>query len=234
MAHHLHLKLTICFSAGWHTGSGEGSFAIDNLVRKNAAGQPFIPGSTLKGVIRQSCERLNRTLGFPIPWLPHGTTRSGAWDFRPLCEMPSPVEQIFGTHYACGELYFRDAIPDTNDRIRSFSRTHIARYRALRTARHRHLFTTEYSPATTLNTTIDGWHDRLRSLSSDDPPYAYCLLIAGILAIDRIGGRKSTGAGWMEGAIDIQTALYNGRQVNIGEALELLDVDFYQDSKGLV
>ncbi|WP_028324727.1 RAMP superfamily CRISPR-associated protein [Desulfatirhabdium butyrativorans] len=230
MTHHLHLELEIRFKAGWHTGSGEGGFTIDNLVRRNSRGKPFIPASTLKGVIRQSCERLNRTLGFPEPWQVHNPTLSGAYDYRPLCEMPSPVEQIFGTHYGCGELYFRDAVTAVDDRLKPFPRSHVARFRLLRTARDQHLYSTEYSPATTLNTTIDGWHERLPSLSPTDPPYAYCLLIAGILAVDRIGGRKSTGAGWIEGGIGIRKALYKGAALDIGEAFELLDAEFYRDS----
>jgi CRISPR/Cas system CSM-associated protein Csm3 (group 7 of RAMP superfamily) len=236
MPHRLHLELEIPFITRWHTGSGEGSFTTDRLVRRNARNQPFIPGSTLKGVIRQSCEKLNRTLGFPPPWDPHRLDLSGREGGLPPIQMECPVDQIFGTRVGCGELYFRDAVPKPfeTDLCKTYARNQVARYRVLRTSRDQHLFNTECVPPLTLYTQIDAWHPLLPCFDAGDLPYAYCMLIGGILAVDRLGAQKSSGAGWLDGSIHITAVEYNGNPYRIDEALDFLQPEFYRDSKGLV
>ena len=51
----------ISFFDFWHVGSGlAGSTYADNLVNKNANELPFIPGKTLKGLLREAAETLNQ------------------------------------------------------------------------------------------------------------------------------------------------------------------------------
>lgn len=55
------------------------------------------------------------------------------------------------------------------------------------------------------------------------PPYAYCLLIAGILAVERIGGDKSGGAGRLATPMTLRHMEYNGAPVDLDDVFALLD-----------
>ena len=233
MTHHIQIDLEITFAGGWRAGSGEGSFTTDRLVCRNTRNQPYLPASTLKGNIRQSCEKLSRTLGFPSPSDPHETSLVHNQAFVPLEHLQSPIDCIFGTKFEPGGLFFRDAHPrqmaDTSIRHRT------ARWRVLKTVRDKHLFSTEYSPpALILSSRIEGWHRQLVCIDENWPPFAYCLLIAGILAVKRLGGDKSTGAGWLQGAIAITQARYNQMPLDLNDVLdfELLNHQDYQEMKG--
>lgn len=50
--------ITLDIQSYWHIGSGEegGSYA-DALVLKNAAGLPYVPGKSLKGLYRDGFEK---------------------------------------------------------------------------------------------------------------------------------------------------------------------------------
>lgn len=239
MLHKIHIDLEISFSSKWHAGSGEGSFSIDRLVRRDSQNRPFLPASTLKGIIRQSCEKLSRTLGFPNPSDPHQVDLTNNQSFVPFTRMDSPIDHIFGTKFEQGELFFRDASSNRNPVYMScndtlnqetFARSRTARYRILKTTKEKHLFSTEYSPAeSVLYTRIDGWHDNLvMSIEESYPPFAYCFLIAGILAVERIGGDKSTGSGWLGMPLRIKNIEYNNKSVNIDDIIELFELLTYK------
>lgn len=232
MRHEIRLDLEIVFSSRWHCGSGEGTFVADRLIRRDARNRPFIPAATLKGVIRQSCEKLSRTLKFPEPSDPHQTDLSRNRGFVPFDQMISPIDRLFGTKFQHSGLFFRDARLKNDVDMGTFYLNRVARYRVLRTAKDKHLFTTEYTRPAILQTRIDGRHNHLASLDEDFPPYAYCLLIAGILLIDRIGGDKSTGSGWMDKAVRFESAQYNRSPINMDDVFELLNPQDYADMRG--
>jgi len=49
-------KIIITIYSYWHSGSGFGEGAnLDALVVKTAAGLPYLPGKSLKGVLREAC-----------------------------------------------------------------------------------------------------------------------------------------------------------------------------------
>lgn len=231
MDHSIKLELEIVFSSRWHAGSGEGSFLCDRLVRRDAKNRPYIPGSTLKGIIRQSCEKLSRTLGFPTPSDPHQQDLTQDHGFLPYERIQSPVDKLFGTRFAGSDLFFRDARTVQTDASASLNMARTARYRTLQTVKDKHLFTTEYRPPDVLQTTIEGWHQNLVSFDEDYPPFAYCLLIAGILSMNRIGGDKSTGAGWLAFPATFRQAHYNGAPIEIGDVFEFLNPQDYFEIK---
>lgn len=235
MHHRIHIDLELNFSSLWHAGSGEGSLETDRLIRRNSANRPFIPASSLKGIIRQSCEKLSRTCGFDEPSDPHQSDLMEQQSFVPFSQMASPVDRLFGTKYEPGGLFFRDAHlkNDQDDMPEKIVRNRTALYRVLKTARDKQLFSTEYAPPDIFYTEIDGWHNDLASLDDDYPPYAYCLLIAGILMVERIGGDKSTGAGWLNNGIGVRNAVYNKKPIKLDDDFfDLLNPDFYKESRG--
>lgn len=229
MIHHIKLDFNIQIKSKWHTGSGEGNLVLDRLTKRDARNRPFIPGSTLKGVIRESCEKISRTLKFPEPSDPHQTDLKIQDSFKALKELKSPVDRLFGNKFEGGHIFFRDARLEDDPPYgsqRTQSRT--CRYRMLGTAKDKHLFSTEYVSAMDFKTTIDGYHKDLNSFVEEDPPFAYCLLIAGIMNVDHLGGDKSTGSG--EVRILIERIEYNGKPVLLETIFEYLDSDMYRET----
>lgn len=229
MHHILKLELNIRFESKWHTGSGEGDLLLDRLIRRDARNWPYIPGSTLKGVIRESCEKLSRTLDFPDPVDPHQTDLSLPGAFVPLSKVPSPVDAVFGNKYEEGGLFFRDARLTSEPAYTSFPQSRICMYRKLGTAKDKHLFSSEYAVPMEFKTFVDGYHRDLIFLEQEDPPYAYCLLIAGIMKVEHLGGDKSTGSGRVH--ITIDSVDYNGRSIPMETVFEYLDSGLYRDTK---
>ncbi|QTA92058.1 RAMP superfamily CRISPR-associated protein [Desulfonema magnum] len=229
MRHNLRLDMTISFESKWHTGSGESGFLVDRLISRDARGWPYIPGSTLKGVIRENCEKLSRTLGFPHPLDPHENDEFSE-AFAPLNTLASPVDRIFGNKYESGNLFFRDARFKDEPPYRFLrEQSRICCYRKLRTAKDKHLFSTQYAAPIKFETRIDGYHNDLVCLGENDPPYAYCLLIAAIMMTGRIGGDKSTGSGRIE--ISFNRIECNGKTLSEETVFEYLDSDLYEMTK---
>lgn len=58
------IKYTIHFLSYWHCGSGLSAGAtLDELVIKDKNGMPFIPGRTIKGLVREAAENYLRFSG---------------------------------------------------------------------------------------------------------------------------------------------------------------------------
>jgi len=227
MNHNIKIDITINLKSKWHTGSGEGGLLINRLVKRDTRNLPYIPGCTLKGIIRESCEKLSRTLGFSEPSDPHQTLHD---NFKPLKELDSPVDRIFGTRYEGCNLYFRNARLSSEPPYGfTKSQSRICKYRNLGTARENHLFTTEYIYPMSFKTTISGSHSNLVYYDINNPPYAYCLLIVGILNVNRIGGDKSTGGGQVE--IKIDSFDYNKRIIELKSIFDYLDSELYRYSQ---
>ncbi|ASW55506.1 RAMP superfamily CRISPR-associated protein [Plantactinospora sp. KBS50] len=54
--------VTIEFLSDWHVGTGQGRLgSVDAVVRRDAAGLPFVPAKTLLGVWRDACETVAAT-----------------------------------------------------------------------------------------------------------------------------------------------------------------------------
>ncbi len=238
MEHRLEIEIGIRFSNRWRSGSGEGNILVDRLIQLDGRGLPFLPASTLKGVIRESCEKLSRTLGFPLPSNPHSVNLTDDGVFEPLNETQSPVDRLFGNKYEAGGLVFRDARPADSTTPRSFFQTRTRINRKLRTVRDQHLFASQYAMPVALKSRLTGFHNDLTLIEDTDPPFEYAILIAAIQMIDRIGGDKSTGAGYMQPGIRIDALQYNGAPMDVTayttEKLgEYLDADDYLEMRGI-
>lgn len=62
------LSLKIQFFSPWHCGSGLSAGAdADSLVIKDSQGLPFIPGKTIKGLIREAVEDYVALTGIDLP-----------------------------------------------------------------------------------------------------------------------------------------------------------------------
>lgn len=209
----IEIELRIELMTPWHAGSGTGGALIERLVLCDVRGRPFLPGSALKGIVREACERLSRTLGLPEPGDPH--SKSG----RPR---RSVVEELFGSPLVEGGLFFRDAAPDEDrDEWLTSASTRTRLQRGLGTVHEKHLFSSETAHPGGLRSVLNGWHGNLWSPDPDYPPLAYALLWAGLLAVERVGGEKSVGRGWC--TFSVTRLEWNGRSVSDEDLLTVLE-----------
>lgn len=72
------IRYKIEFLSDWHCGSGLSSGAdVDSLVIRDENELPFIPGKTIKGLLREACEQIS--------------------EFNNQNNYPSNIEKCFGT-----------------------------------------------------------------------------------------------------------------------------------------
>lgn len=74
----LRVQFAVCFDTAWRIGSGkEGETLSDLGVVLDAFGQPVLPGSSLKGRLRSTCETLAHALNLSACMLDHTVSHVG-------------------------------------------------------------------------------------------------------------------------------------------------------------
>ena len=82
------MRYKIEFFSYWHCGSGQTAGAdVDELVVRDASGLPFVPGRTLKGLLREAVANILLLRG----------------------DEEGSVEELFGSESRQGRLYFTNA-----------------------------------------------------------------------------------------------------------------------------
>lgn len=100
----MNIKYKIQFHTDWHCGSGLAAGAdVDALTVKDKDGLPFVPGKTIKGLIREAMEDIMSLKNMRV-------------------DMDSPYIKAFGffkddkDSQARGEMFFTNAELDTKER----------------------------------------------------------------------------------------------------------------------
>ncbi|MEM3056415.1 MAG: CRISPR-associated RAMP protein Csx7 [Candidatus Bathyarchaeia archaeon] len=182
-----------------HIGSGRPEVEVgevDMPILRDPAGQPYIPGSSLKGRTRAEAERIARAKGMEVCNPPNvktmcGTRKRSVEEFCIVC-------RIFGTAGSisvASKVRFRDAYPTV--RVEQLlERTGIAIDRTLGTVMGRALYTIEAVPAgTTFNLEIVA-----ENLTDEELK----LLLASLKSVEdsALGGSSTRGFGkvrmWLE------------------------------------
>jgi len=219
----IQLSYDVTFTAPFHHGTGLRLGLIDRTVVRDHDGYLYVPGSTIKGCVREQCERLSRLYEELDQDMlariasPHDTQQA-------LWAMDQPVTmvtRIFGSHHHPGRLFFDDARQakdehQDEDEERSYKSLQTSLYtqarldRPTRTAVPGALYTSEFGTKDfTLHGTINGWLTCIAIETLEHKPtYSLLLLLAGLHMIDRLGGNKSTGKG--QCCIEIQELKING------------------------
>lgn len=197
----LRLSYTLVFESSVHCGSGLPRLMIDRAVRRDADGYLFVPGSTVKGALRDRCEQLARLFGLTAR-SPHD--EKAALDEYAAPDLPS---RLFGSRLRPGELCFDDLSMRHEDKtflrrslslsLQTAARTQVSLSRRTGTATPGLLFSSEFGLA---DLCFEGEiFGHISDLPIDDqahsPTYALLLLLAGLMSLDRLGGNKSTGIG---------------------------------------
>jgi len=137
-----------------HIGSGRGEREIGEVdlpILKGPSGQPYVPGSSLKGKVRAEAERIAREKGMPVCSPP---------DVRNMCGTTKASQEpdkfciccrIFGTAgevSVASKVKLRDAYP-TKEVGETLKRTGIAMDRSTGSVAPRNLYLIEAVPAGT-------------------------------------------------------------------------------------
>ena len=224
----LDLCYEIVWKGRWHIGSGYQSAVADRLLRRmgGVKGDPFVPGSQLKGVLRYQCERLALALDLEAI-NPHAVTTDDEQKlldhFTPLANSKLIVDRLFGSRYQGECLFVTNAMPVPSDEEKTTSvQTRTAMDRVTGTVMEQHLFTTELIEAEiNLQGRIRGRHPAGVLTQYDGGfPYEYALLLFALPLLDCLGGDKSVGLGRCNIKIREESLLWNGCHISLNNALQ--------------
>jgi CRISPR/Cas system CMR subunit Cmr4 (Cas7 group RAMP superfamily) len=209
----IQIEYSLTFTTPFHFGTGLREGVIDRSVRRNANGYLYVPGSTLKGVIREHCEQICRLLEPDNQRIASPHNQEDA-----LLDLYDPatitlITHIFGSPGQPGLLFFDNAqqseadlqIYESIEKSESRGRyknvqtgiyTQVRLDRPTRTAIQGALYTSEFGRSdTSFIGSIGGWlpHTSIKGL--EDVSQEMLLLLAGLMMVERLGGNKSTGKG---------------------------------------
>jgi len=238
-ADRLFIRYELFFTTPFHMGTGLRRGLVHRAVSRDRDGALFIPGSTIKGNARERSEQIARLFGLETRE-PH-VEGAGLSSFSPSIQI---VDTIFGSRTYPGTLWFDDAplceddrslfeapSPDLAARYSEFQvepRMRVSMSRLTGAARSGQLFASEYGLAGLR------FHGLIRGVLSGVPlpdersnaSYTLLLLLAGLLAIDRLGSNRSAGAGGCHTAI--LELRVNGREQSIESLLDYIpDLEYY-------
>ena len=213
------IRITIRFKAGFAVQSGYGLAGIlDNTVMRDARGLPYIPGTTLKGVIREACTEISLLKREPYKNVIDEMNNIIKQDKDPnIASSYSPVTRIFGTPFIPSAFEFHSAyigMEETDRDVLEFVRdwaswneSHTSISPETGTAKKGHLFSMEV--------TAHDFHCRDYLFCFDIVPVPglvnhelFSLIFCGIRLVDHIGSGKTRGKGLVE--MDISMP-YSGR-----------------------
>lgn len=216
------LAYRLTFHAPFHCGTGREVGLLDRTVQRDSGGYLRVPGSTIKGTLREACERtlaliaarVSPPQGDAAPVLRADSPHDGLAALRDLHPRRTVLARIFGSRACPGALYFddaalseewrrwleSDAVRDDPDRHRFWQveeRTQASITRLTGTARAGHLFNSEYGrPYLGFDGRIYGaLEDGTWPDVAGGESVALALLLASLRRVDRIGGGRSTGFG---------------------------------------
>jgi len=228
---YLDLPLTITVEGPLHVGTGYDRGLIHRTVvrerlvigkhardrkKENVAHHVYIPGSSLKGKVRNTCEDLARLAGLKLCSAPQPLTMCGR-DRDGYCL----VCRVFG---APGEnipegreLYWQDAHLTAQSRKevsvegqpwgQTTERTQVQLSRARGMAAEDRLYTSEFAaPGLTFAGRVSGWLE-VTPCSADCGYYEVNLLLAGLRMVKMLGGGRSRGSGRCQIALPDKVSL---------------------------
>ncbi len=231
----------LSFRAPFHVGTGLRRGLVHRAVARDPHGFLFVPGSSVKGVARERCEEIARLFDLAARE-PHAE----AADLSDFGLGLGVVEDVFGARTRPGTLFFEDAHLISEDRqmfecreagtavqgqYREYqvaSRTRVQISRLTGAARSGHLFSSEYGlNGMSFDGTVRGVLPGMPLESAPDLSYQLVLLVAGLLAVEMLGGERSTGAGRCQ--FDIRQISMNGVACTKERIVESLDDLEYYD-----
>lgn len=213
----IELTYELAFQTPFHCGTGLRADLIDRAVVRDTLGYLYVPGSSIKGALRMHCEGLSRLYEQADEDMQAGIdsphdTKKALWGMGNRITM---VTRIFGSQRHPGRLFFDDARQsevnqrqyDSSERggkgkylrLQTDMYTQVRLDRPTQTAVPGALYTSEFGTRDIVcQGNITGWLE-CTPIDIEDlpkkPTYSLLLLLAGLHALDRLGGNRSTGKG---------------------------------------
>ena len=194
---------TALLIAGGEISSGLG---IDKATIRDKDGKLIIPASTIKGKLRDECQRilvgLNPNIFVCMPPRAEAMCPQPFIDKKQNSVRCCPICEIFGSPWDPCPLYFSDLIVTSEDLNESRNiKIGVSIDRHSRTAKEKSLYYLETSPQGIEPAFINSSkmskgltvHGEIK-----DAKHA-ALLYVGIQSLLNIGGSKSVGLGWLDG-----------------------------------
>lgn len=227
----------LTFESAFHFGTGLRGGLVDRLVARDTEGFLYVPGSTLKGALRERCEQLAELFNLQAT-SPH----IEAWR-EANRQDPDIVARIFGTRFLPGSVYFDDAQMVEEDRAlfevdgeerkaefrawQTEQRTQVAISRRTRTAQHGMLYTSEYGVR---DLRFQGWITGLLKGfplgEIEQGTYSLLLLLVGLKSLIHLGGSKSAGAGQVKS--EVTNCQINDEFIDADELLDQIgSLEYY-------
>ncbi len=155
--------------------------------------EPIVPGSTLKGKLRNECERILASLGQPICLAPSAETMCP--HHPKLKGATCAVCQLFGGPSRKSRLFFSDAMARDERLAPYLTRVQagVSLSRRRRTAEDERLYFIERG--------VEGvvYEGRIEGYLDDNQVAAeLALLITALERLFAVGGSRSRGAGWLK------------------------------------
>ena len=234
---HIRIAYQLQFDSSFHCGTGLTDGLVHRSVTKDRDSYLYIPGSTIKGVLRETCERIACVCGLTVRD-PHDE-KAARVAFN---GDPDIVEYIFGSRYQEGSLFFDNACM-TNEwkdffnspqqqkkylHLQAETRTQTSIWRQTGTAKEGALYTSEFGiPGLTflgeIRGCLEGYPDEFSGLPGS---YSSLLLIAGLHGIECIGANRSSGAGRCQ--CSVRQFEVNGQGQNPRDYLDnIVDFEYY-------
>lgn len=207
------IRLTALIDSALCVGAGGSSGSLaDKPIVRNSRGQLLIPGSQLKGRLRHECEKLTRSLHWPICESPVPQTmcpQVGLAEDSPFRREGYRVQnkqfadgrlqhhclicQIFGNPSLASRVEVDDLVCQADpDNLPEVLRPGVTLNRRRRTAEDQKLYYLETSPVNVQLPFSGDIH-----LEPNCPSQAKPLLLAALHHIHALGGSKSAGLGWL-------------------------------------
>lgn len=196
----IRLDYRLEFESSFHCGTGLRQGLTHRSVARDTKAYLYIPGSTVKGILRDRATYLANLIGLTAPQ-PHNPET--LHEFAPRGNI---VSHIFGSRYRPGTLYFDDAQlcdedrafyePETFRNQQVVTQTQVSMSRRTGAARRSMLFSSEYGVrGLRFDGQIAGALIGVPLLDDPAITYALVLLLAALSSLDQVGGNKSTGLG---------------------------------------
>jgi CRISPR/Cas system CSM-associated protein Csm3 (group 7 of RAMP superfamily) len=215
------IEYLLDFAMPFHFGTGMRIGLIDRAVLRDSSGYLYVPGSTIKGVVREHCEQLARFLGAEDGkqlriGSPH-VSRDAQAALQGYSEKVPIITRIFGSQTYPGRLFFEDArqteldfwdgkdINELEDKGKYSSlqvsiATQVRLDRLTRTAVRHALYTSEFGIRDLrfqgcIRGVLECFPLPLDQVEKEVPTYSLLLLLAGLLMVEHMGANKSSGKG---------------------------------------
>ena len=227
----INIEYSLHMFSRFHCGTGYSFGLVDRMARKDHSGYLLIPGSTVKGLVRENCEKILAMCEI-VPGQPQDEKKEIMHINRPRIN-----DMIFGSKFHPGMLYFDNVElsdddkaffdgpdPDGGKRYLSLQTENLTQTsisRRLGVVKQKSLFNSEYGiNQLTFKGRIFGMLQgvpiselKIGSRGTD----SLLLILAGLLMIENLGSDRTRGAGKCR--VEVTNLLVDGIEADPFEIL---------------